>query len=394
MTLPLEGLRVADFSQLAQGPFATQILGDLGADIIKIEPPKGDWMRSYALQDHYPGGVSISFLAFNRNKRSIALDLRTDEGQAVARRIVASADAVIENFRPGVMERLGVGYDEVAALNPEIVYCSSTGWGSDGPYARRPGQDLLVQSMAALPQLNGTAEDAPTPVGFGVADLTTGLHIVYSVLAALLGRERGRGGRRIEVNLYSSIIALMSQEFTTFMSEGSFPDRDPAVPGSPHAGAPYGVYPTRDGYIAVAMADIATVARILGVDELVETDSSNTGGEAGQRIRRLLAAGFRRDTTARWVERMLAEDLWVAPVQDFAEVVEDPQVAANDLLVDVPHPSGGTFRAVGNPVRLSGHDAKPLRVPPTLGQHSREILAELGYEDDEVESLLGNGSVR
>src|SRR5690348_2857667 len=186
---PLKGLIVADFTQLAQGPWATQMLGDMGADIVKIEPPKGDWMRNYAYGNIYPEGESISFLSFNRNKRSIVLALKTPKGLEVAKKIIAKADIVIENFRPGVMDRLGIGYDNLKKINPGIIFCSSSGYGTDGPYADRPGQDLLAQSLAGGAFLNGKRGDMPVITAVGQADLLTSLFIVQSVLAALQDRK-------------------------------------------------------------------------------------------------------------------------------------------------------------------------------------------------------------
>lgn len=225
ITGPLKGLRIADFTQLAQGPWATQMLADMGADVIKIEPPKGDWMRSYAYGNMYPGGESISFLSFNRNKRSIVLDLKTEEGIATAKKIIAASDILIENFRPGVMDRLGLGYDTLKEQNPGLVYCSSSGYGADGPYVNRPGQDLLAQSLSGAPFLNGKKGDMPVVTAVGQADLLTSLFIVQSVLAAIYYRQQTGKGQKIEACLYNSIIAFHTQEITAFLYKGETPER-------------------------------------------------------------------------------------------------------------------------------------------------------------------------
>ena len=207
MAGPLEGVVIADFIQLAQGPVATQILGDLGAEIIKIEPPKGDWMRHFSLRELYLAGESVSSLSFNRNKRSIAVDLKAGAGLEVVKRLVAKADVVIENFRPGVMDRLGLGYKTLDQLNPRLVYCASCGFGQTGPYVTRPGQDLLIQSMSGITVLTGNLDDLPASTIVGIADLTASQLIVYGVCAALFSRERTGKGQRVDVNLHSAVRA-------------------------------------------------------------------------------------------------------------------------------------------------------------------------------------------
>lgn len=389
---PLEGIVVADFSQLVQGPFATQILGDLGATIIKIEPPRGEWLRSYALQEHYENGHSISFLAFNRNKKSIALDLRNEDGKNLARRIVEQADVLIENFRPGVMDRLGLGYEQARAINPDLVYCSSTGYGSSGPYESRPGQDLLIQAISGIPTLNGLRSGPPTPVGFGLVDMFAGMHITYSVLAGLIQRERTGLGTRIEVSLLASAMALLTQEMTAFLATQVQPERSGVVPGSPHAGAPLGLYETADGHIVLAMNSLSLVGDILDIDELRGEDSSNIGGTRGADIHGLLQARLRTWQTAEVIERLLARDVWCAPLQDLAQVSRDPQIAHLGLIRDVPNPGGGTYRTIGPTVSFSTDDGAELSAPPALGEHRDFILSLIGVSDEEAGQLQARGA--
>src|SRR5262245_44254781 len=218
MTGTLTGVVVLDFTQLVQGPFATQILGDLGAEIIKVEPPKGDWLRGFAVDNHYIAGESVSFLGFNRNKRSITLNLKSPEGVDIVKRLASRVDVVIENFRPDVMDRLGLGYETLHAINPRLIYASSSGFGRTGPYVPRPGQDVLIQSMTGIPSLTGRKDDVPVVPGVSLADLAAGLHIVYGVLAALYSRQVTGMGQRVDVNLYSSLLTFITQEMSSFLN--------------------------------------------------------------------------------------------------------------------------------------------------------------------------------
>jgi crotonobetainyl-CoA:carnitine CoA-transferase CaiB-like acyl-CoA transferase len=373
---PLAGFVVADFTQLVQGPYAAQILADLGAEVIKIEPPGGDWLRHFALGNAYPGGESISFLAFNRNKSSVVLDLKQADQVDAARRIVAGADVVLENFRPGVMERLGLGYETLRELNPRLVYCASTGYGTDGPYRDRPGQDLLIQSITGLPTLIGRAGDPPTPVAVGVADMTAGLHMVYGTLAALVERSRTGAGQRVDVNLLNSLLALQSQELTAHLNTDARPRRNETMAGTPFTGAPYGIYPTRDGYVAIAMNAVNRLMSVLEIDGWAEVAAQNvTDPDADAAIRTAIIERLAAGTTARWLDVLLAKDIWCAPLNDYDAVERDPQVLHNGMIVEIEHPTAGPVRVIGPAVRFSGAPAGvPHRPPPRLGEHTDEVL--------------------
>jgi crotonobetainyl-CoA:carnitine CoA-transferase CaiB-like acyl-CoA transferase len=393
MAGPLAGLVVADFTQLAQGPFATQMMGDLGAEIVKIEPVKGDWMRHWSMANLYIEGEGGSFLSFNRNKRSIGIDLKHPQGKEVALRLVDRADVVIENFRPGVMERLGLGYETLAERNPRIIYCASSGWGQSGPYVTRPGQDLLVQAVAGVGYLNGNVDDPPRGVGVGIADFTAGFHIVYGVLAALYARQQTGRGQRVDVNLLNSILNLHIQEFTLYLNGAGLPERSRSdIPGA-YLGAPYGFYRTADDYIAIAMNPINKLAALVGVEGYEECAESQVM-EGRDKVRADFQEGFLRKTTQEWLDILLAEDIWCAPVNDYAAVERDPQVHENEMIVEWEHPKAGPVRGVGIPVKFSETPGEIRRPAPLLGEHAEEILREFaGYGDEEIRRLQKEGVV-
>ncbi|HEU4976283.1 MAG TPA: CaiB/BaiF CoA-transferase family protein [Baekduia sp.] len=375
MSGPLSHLRVLDFTALVQGPMATQVLGDLGADVIKFERVGGEWMRSWGILNGRSHGEMDSFLAFNRNKRSVSADLKDPAVRERILELAADADVVVENFRPGVMDRLGLGYDDFRAVNPEIIYASSSGYGQTGPYVKRPGQDLLIQALSGLMFLSGRADDPPTALGVGIADQYTALHIVIAVLAALAHRTETGRGQKVEVDLFSCTVAMQQQELTFYLNHGFVPERPKENLGSVWATAPFGIYGTSDGHIAIAMTPCPVLAEALGLPWLAQYDTLDKMVESRADIYAGLSDHFRTDTSEHWIEVLLGHDVWCAAVQDYERLVADPQVAHNGLFWDVPvGEDEATFRTPASPITFSETPASIQRGVPRPGQHTSEIF--------------------
>ncbi len=386
----LAGLRVLDFTQLLQGPYATQMLGDLGADVIKIEKAgSGDLYRSMTFFNEWIGeGESPCFLAWNRNKRSLALDLKSPEGLDIVRRLAARADLVVENFRPGVMDRLGLGYEALKAIKPDIIYCSASGWGESGPYVDRPGQDLLVQGLSGAAFTSGQADAGAVPLGTALCDQLGALHIVYGSLAALFHRERTGEGQKIHVSLLASALAFQMQDFFTVHNLGRSFERPHSGIGHPGNGAPFGIYRTRDGHISVAMNPWPKIVEALGEPALARYDDPQVRFDRRDEIFDELQRIFLTRTTDEWLERMLALDLWVARAQPQAAVQDDPQVRHLGLFTTVQHPRAGELTVTDVPVTFSATPGQIARPAPLVGQHGPEILRELGCDEAEIADLL------
>jgi crotonobetainyl-CoA:carnitine CoA-transferase CaiB-like acyl-CoA transferase len=372
---PLGHVRVLDFTALVQGPLATQILGDLGADVVKIERPEGEWSRHWGIADGHTHGQTDSFLAFNRAKRSVVADLKDPEARERILALAPEFDVVVENFRPGVMARLGLGYEEFARRNPGIVFVSSSGYGQSGPYVKRPGQDMLIQALSGMLFLAGRESDPPTAAGIGIADQYTALHIVIGILAALEHRNQTGKGQRVELNLFSCAVAAQQQELTYYLNHGGIPARPAENHGSIWATAPFGIYPTADGYLAIAMTPCPIVGRAIDMPELAKYDTNELMLEHRREIYLAIAERLSTDNTAHWIDLLLAEDVWCAPVQTYDELVDDPQAVHNDMFWDVGIGDGTKrFRTVGSPFVFSETPVVRTLGVPDLGQHTEEIL--------------------
>jgi crotonobetainyl-CoA:carnitine CoA-transferase CaiB-like acyl-CoA transferase len=392
--MALEGVRVLDFTQMMMGPWATQFLGDMGADVVKVERPgAGEWERGLRAMGELLGGQSPFFLAMNRNKRSLTLNLKHLRAREVVLRLAATADLVTENFRPGVMDRLGIGYEALRAVNPSLVYVAGTGYGPDGPYADRPGQDLLVQSVSGLAAHGGRRDDPPTPAGSSIVDASTALLLAFSAMVGLFHRERTGQGQRIDVSLLSTAVALQCQELAAFLNSERRFERSQAGIGGAWLSAPFGIYRTADGHLALAMGSLAVLGELLDLPELAAYDSPERAWADRDHVYRLLAARLPERPTADWLARLATRDVWCAPVQTFDRLVDDPQVAHNQLLTTVDYPGLGEVRVVGVPARFSGTPGTIRLGPPAVGQHTDEVLAGAGYGPDEIRRLHDEGCV-
>jgi crotonobetainyl-CoA:carnitine CoA-transferase CaiB-like acyl-CoA transferase len=392
VTRALEGVRVLDFTQMMMGPWATQFLGDMGADVVKIERPgAGEWERGLRAMGELLDGQSPFFLAMNRNKRSVAIDLKHPRARDVVLRLAERSELVVENFRPGVMDRLGIGYDDLRMVSPSIVFVSGTGFGPDGPYVGRPGQDLLIQSMTGLAAYGGRRDDPPTPSGSSIVDASTALLLAYSAMVGLFHRERTGEGQRIDVSLFNTAIALQCQEIAAFLNIGKPFERSEAGIGGAWLSAPFGIYLTADRPIAIAMASLAVVGELIGAPELAEYDEGNRAYDERDDVYRIVQERLIERPAADWLEILATKDVWAAPVQTFDDLVNDPQVEHNRLVETVRHPSGGDLRVVGVPMRFSETPGEIRSGPPAVGAHTDEVLSEAGFSEAEIRALRDDG---
>ena len=389
--LPLDGMLVLDFSQFLAGPMAAMRLGDLGARVIKIERPQGgDIGRRLAFAGAVEDGDTLSFHITNRNKESYAADLKSEDDRVGVRALIAKADVIVQNFRPGIMERLGFGYDAVAAINPGIVYASVSGYGAEGPWKDRPGQDLLAQSLSGLPWLNGSADDPPVPVGIALADVIASIHLASGITAALLRRERTGLGGRVDTSLLESMLDLQFELLSAHLGDPSILVKRGAR-NTAHAflQAPYGVYPTSDGYLSIAMTSVPELGALIGLAELEEYVDPDTWWSEQTAITRALADHLATQSTAHWLEILDAADVWCAPVLTLPELVGHDGFRALDMAqaIERPDADGGSpvaIQTVRTPVRYDGYVIKNSRGAPRLGEHTEAIRAEFAQEEATV----------
>lgn len=364
--LPLSGLRVLDFSQFLAGPYAALKLADLGADVVKVERAGvGDLSRYLYLTDTKIGGESTIFHAINRNKRSIAIDLKSEADKSAVRELIRGADVVLQNFRPGVMERLGFGYEAVKAINPRIVYGSVTGYGSEGPWVDLPGQDLLAQARAGVMWLSGGRDDGPVAIGLPLADILAGAALAHGVLALLFRRERHGIGGQVETSLIEALTDIQFEMLTTWLNDGfRTPARSANNPAHAYLAAPYGVYATADGHIALAMGKLDLLAQITGLDPATAALDAFAGRD---RIKAALADRLRTAGTAAWMEKFVAADIWAAPVMDWKALMASGVMETLDMLQEVQR-GEVRLRTTRLPLTIDGARPASSRAAPELGE--------------------------
>jgi CoA:oxalate CoA-transferase len=396
-SLPLAGMLVLDFSQFLAGPMAAMRLGDLGARVIKIERPQGgDIGRRLAFAGVVEDGDTLSFHITNRNKESYAADLKNDDDLAGIRTLIARADVIVQNFRPGIMERLGFGYDAVTKLNPGIIYASVSGYGSEGPWKDRPGQDLLAQSLSGLPWLNGSSDDPPVPVGIALADVIASIHLASGITAALLRRERTGLGGRVDTSLLESMLDLQFELLSAHLGDPSIMVKRGAR-NTAHAflPAPYGVYPTSDGYLAIAMTPVPELGALVGLPEFSKYADPDSWWSEQTAITRALADHLASGSTEHWLEILDAADIWCAPVLELPELVVHEGFLALDMAqqterADVAGGDPVTVETVRTPVRFDGRVLKNRRGAPRLGEHTDAIRREF----ETSETSISKGAVQ
>jgi crotonobetainyl-CoA:carnitine CoA-transferase CaiB-like acyl-CoA transferase len=390
----LEGVRILAFTHFLLGPAACQYLADMGADVIKIEPPgRGAWERSWSGADTFIGGVSAFFMLANRNLRSVTLNLKSPRGVDVARRLVETADVIVENYRPGVMDRLGLGYEDVRKINPRIIYASGSGYGGDGPYRHLPAQDLLIQAISGLGANTGTEDQGPTVSAAAVVDQHSASLLAMGILAALVNRGRSGEGQRVELNMVQAALDLQVEPVVYHLNGAQLRRPKTPVADTFHA-APYGFYATADGHLAISLAPVKALSEVLGSPpELVPYEDPGIAYSKRDEIRAALDPYFRVRTTAEWVDLLRAHDIWCAPVNNMTETFEDVAVKHIAPVLEFEHPRAGRVRVLKHPVRYSSGEATLRRPPPDLGEHTDEVLTELGYTADQVAAMRADGDV-
>ncbi|MDQ8197689.1 CaiB/BaiF CoA-transferase family protein [Pelagicoccus enzymogenes] len=375
---PLEGLLVLDFSQFLAGPWAATRLADLGARVIKIERPgSGDICRQLYISDLALDGDSTLFHSINRNKQSYAANLKDPADLQKVKALIARADVLIQNFRPGVMERIGLGYEVCRELNPKIVYSVVSGYGNEGPWVGKPGQDLLAQALSGLVWLNGNADQPPMPFGLAVADLTASAHLVQGILATLVRRGISGTGGLVEVSLLESVLDLQFEVTSTYLNDGGREPRRSAVNnGHAYLGAPYGIYQTQDGYLALAMGSIVTLGKLIGCAALEAYEDPETWFSQRDEIKRVLAAHLKGKPTCSWLAVLEAADFWCADVLSWPRLWETEAFQSLDFVQDVTREGGPTLKTTRCPITIDGERFKCPLGAPRVGQHTDRIENE------------------
>ena len=390
--MPLSGIRVIDLSRILSGPFCTMLLGDMGAEVIKIEPPdEGDPLRG---QGFIRNGLSWYYACCNRNKKSLTLDLYSEEGKQILASLIQKSDVVVDNFRPGVMEKMGFGYARLKALKPDIVYCGITGFGASGPYRDRPAFDFIIQAMSGLMSVNGKEGEEPMRVAPPISDLVTGLYAAFGIAAALFNRARTGQGQEIQTALLDGMISIFAFMSSNYLASGQLPVRT----GNDHAiVSPYGLFKASDGDLAIAPSNDKVYEKLvnaLGLGELKDhpdfaTNDLRMANRAA--INAIVQEKIGSQSRAHWVEHLNRAGVPCSPIMDLGDVFRDPQVLHQEMVLDVEHPGHGTVQLTGFPLKFGATPCQVRRPAPRLGEHNREILRGLGIDDEAIRVLEEKG---
>lgn len=391
---PLAGVRVLDLTRVLAGPYCTMLLGDLGADVLKVESPDGDDTRAWG--PPFVGGESAYYLAVNRNKRGVTLNLKTEAGQRIARELAARADVLAENFKVGALAAWGLDYATLREVNPGLVYLSLTGYGQTGPWADRPGYDLVIQAEGGVMAITGPADGPPYKVGVAIADVTTGMMAANAVLAALLHRERTGEGQHIDISLLDTHLAWLANVGSSALVTGQEARRY----GNAHASlVPYESFATADGHLVLAVGNDGQFRRLAALLDHAEwADDARFATNPARVAHRetlipLVQAALAARPTADWLDRLHRAGIPAGKVNSVGEALSHPSAVARNMIVAVAHPTAGQVRLVNSPLRLSATPVAVRRPPPLLGQHTDEALAELGYTVDDIARLRAKGVI-
>lgn len=393
--LPLEGIKILDLTAAMAGPSCTQFLADFGASVLKIEPPgRGDMLRDFG--PPFAGGEGYYFLLNNRNKRSMTLNLQTEKGIEVFRKLASTADIVVENFRPNIKRKLKVDYDDLKETNPKLIYASISGFGQSGPYENRAGFDPIAQGMSGLASVTGFEHTGPIRVGVAIGDSLGGIFGAMGILLALFERERNGKGQRVETSLLEGLVAVLGMQAAKYFGTNKRPEPQ----GNDHPlVAPYGTFKTKDGYMNIAAGNQPMwerMAKALGLEHLISDERFVTYGDRIRnrpKLTRLIEERLAEKTTKEWEEILNEVGVANGPILYVDEVFQDPQVLHQQMLLEVDHPAAGRIKTIGFPIKLSQTPAQVRMPPPLMGQHTEEVLKDLGYSAEESDAMRKEGIV-
>jgi crotonobetainyl-CoA:carnitine CoA-transferase CaiB-like acyl-CoA transferase len=392
---PLQGIRVLDLSRVLAGPYCTMVLGDLGAEVIKVEPPEGDETRGWG--PPFAGGESTYYLCVNRNKRGIVVNLKTDEGKTILRDLAMTSDVLVENFRPGTLKKYGLDFDSLHEINPSLVYCSISGFGQTGPLRDKPGYDFIIQAMGGVMSITGEPTGEPMKVGVAVADLFAGQNAVIAILAAMQARNVTGEGQHMDIALFDSQLGWLANVASNFLISGSLPKRY----GNAHANiVPYQSFQASDGWFAVTVGNdkqFESLCRVIGKIELlsdVRFTSNSVRVKNRETLIELLKSVFVTRSVDEWLA-LIGEQFPCGPINNFEQVFSMPHVKERGMLVEMQHPTIGALPLVGSPLKMTATPVEYHLPPPLMGEHTRVVLRDLlRYSDEQVDDLMENGCIK